>query len=98
MRTFVAMIIAGFLMAGPAYAQSQPALDHSAVAAVNQTDNALAALAQDTADKPKKKIQLRRVCTKDLIRCACADTGTSACCTASQTCNCQPTANCRTPK
>ncbi len=45
-------------------------------------------LAQADQAKPKKKIQLRRVCSADQVRCACADTGTSACCKPTQSCVC----------
>jgi hypothetical protein len=98
MRALTAMIITGFLLAGPAYGQNR--LNNENASSITSTsvtanDNALIVIAQDTTAKPKKKMQLRRVCPADQIRCACADTGTSACCTATQTCSCQPTANCR---
>ena len=41
------------------------------------------------------KVKWRRTCPADQMRCACADTGTSACCTANQRCACSPTAVCR---
>jgi len=41
------------------------------------------------------KLKLRRQCPADQIRCACADTGTSACCTSAQRCACAPVANCQ---
>ncbi|MBV9262404.1 MAG: hypothetical protein JO205_13645 [Pseudolabrys sp.] len=82
MRTFMVILMAGALIAGPAVAAT--------------VDNASTAMAQDNMAKPaKKKIKLRRTCEAGQMRCACADTGTSACCTANQTCSCQPTANCR---
>jgi hypothetical protein len=98
MNALIAMIIAGFLLAGPAYGQNR--LNNENASSIPSTsrmanDNALIVIAQDTTAKPKKKSKLRRVCPADQIRCACADTGTSACCTATQTCSCQPTANCR---
>jgi hypothetical protein len=97
MSALTAMIIAGFLLAGPAYGQNRLNNENASSitsAFVKANDNALIVIAQDTTTKPKKKNQLRRVCPADQIRCACADTGTSACCTATQTCSCQPTANC----
>jgi hypothetical protein len=98
MRALTAMIIAGFLLAGPAYGQNR--LNNENASSITSTsvtanNNPRIVIAQDTTAKPKKKKQLRRVCPAGQIRCACADTGTSACCTATQTCSCQPTANCR---
>ena len=97
MRVLTALIIVGFLLAGPAFGQVQLNSDNASLAAtsVKTGDGAPIVLAQNTTAKPKKKIQLRRVCPSDQIRCACADTGTSACCTNKQICSCQPTANCR---
>jgi hypothetical protein len=97
MRALIAMIVAGLLLAAPAYAQSLASNENAPIGstAVKSNDNSLIVIAQATSEKPKKKIQLRRVCDAGQIKCSCADTGTSACCTAQQTCSCQPTANCR---
>jgi len=97
MRALIAIVVAGFLLAGPAYGQNRLINENASITSVSvkTNDNALIVIAQNTTAKPKRKFQLRRVCPTDQIRCACADTGTSACCTANQTCSCQPTANCR---
>jgi hypothetical protein len=98
MRALTAIIIASFLLAGSAYGQNGSNNENASFLtpkSVTADNNALIVIAQDTTAKPKKKIKLRRVCPVDQIRCACADTGTSACCKATQTCSCQPTANCR---
>ena len=91
MRTLTAMIIASFLLAGLAYGQNGSKTPLS----VTADNSGLIVIAQDTTAKPKKKIKLRRVCPADQMRCACADTGTSACCKAAETCRCAPVANCR---
>jgi hypothetical protein len=97
MRTITTMIIAVFLLTGGAYGHSRIGNDNAPVATSSQTarDATLTVIAQATPEKPKRKIQLRRICTPEQIKCSCADTGTSACCKPSQNCNCQPTANCR---
>jgi len=97
MRALTAIIIAGLLFAGSAYGQNRLTNEDASITStsVKANDNGLIVFAQDTTAKPQKKYQLRRVCPSDQIRCACADTGTSACCKASETCSCQPTANCR---
>jgi len=85
MRALAAKIFAGFLLAGSAYGQNGLNNENSSSitsASVAANDNALIVIAQDTTAKSKKKMQLRRVCPAGQIRCACADTGTSACCTA----------------
>ena len=98
MRTLTAMI-ASFLLAGLAYGQngsnSGGASFLTPPLSVTADNSGLTVIAQDTTAKPKKKIKLRRVCPADQMRCACADTGTSACCKAAETCRCAPVANCR---
>jgi hypothetical protein len=85
MRALTAIIIASFLLAGSAYGQNGSKNENASFLtpkSVTADNNALIVIAQDTTVKPKKKIKLRRVCPADQIRCACADTGTSACCMA----------------
>ena len=98
MRTLTAMIIASFLLAGLAYGQNGANSGNASfLTPLSDTagNSGLIVLAQDTTAKPKKKIKLSRVCPADQMRCACADTGTSACCKAAETCRCAPVANCR---
>ena len=58
MRALTAMIIAGFLLAGPAYGQNR--LNNENASSITSTsvtanDNALIVIAQDTTAKPRKK-------------------------------------------
>ena len=97
MRAITTIIIAAFLLTGAAYGHTRLGNNDVSIASTSAkaNDTALTVIAQVMTAKPKRKIQLRRICTTDQIKCSCADTGTSACCTPSQNCNCQPNANCR---
>jgi hypothetical protein len=94
MRTFILMMVAGLLFASPAHVAPLASDNGGSTPAVS-ADTPIVIAQNAPAQPKKKKVWLRRVCEKSQMRCACADTGTSACCTAQQTCNCQPTANCR---
>jgi hypothetical protein len=59
--------------------------------ALDQSNNVNAPGSQIVLTKLIKK----RVCATGEERCACADTGTSACCKPNQRCVCSPTANCK---
>lgn len=90
-----AFALMGLLLAGPAGAQDRFAATGSSVGqiSVKASENQSPRVSEGSI--VLAKITLRRKCPADQMRCACADTGTSACCTASQKCNCAPTANCR---
>jgi hypothetical protein len=94
MRVILALMVLGTLLAGPALAQDRTGSGPGPMPVA-------ATFAHETAGESPggkmilAKVKLRRACPAEQTRCACADTGTSACCTASQRCDCNPVARCR---
>jgi hypothetical protein len=94
MRIILALLLLGALLAGPVLAQDRTG-SGSGPAPV------AAKIADENLVEPSRsrmivaKVKLRRVCPAGQTRCACADTGTSACCTENQRCVCTPVAHCR---
>ena len=94
MRIILALLLLGALLVGPAFAQDRTGSGSgpAPVAAKIADENVV-------EPSPSKmilaKVKLRRVCPTGQTRCACADTGTSACCTENQRCVCAPVAHCR---
>jgi hypothetical protein len=91
----VAFALLGLLLAGPASAQ-----DRFTVASASPSQFSVKAGEDKAAHVTESKtilakIKWRRTCPANQMRCACADTGTSACCTDNQQCDCSPTATCR---
>jgi hypothetical protein len=94
MRIILALLLLGALLVGPVFAQDRTG-SGSGPAPV------AAKIADENVVEPSRskmilaKVKLRRVCPAGQTRCACADTGTSACCTENQRCVCTPVAHCR---
>ena len=94
MRIILALLLLGALVVGPAFAQDRTGSGSgpAPVAAKIADEN----LVEPSPSKMiLAKVKLRRVCPAGQTRCACADTGTSACCTENQRCVCAPVAHCR---
>jgi hypothetical protein len=93
MRIILALLLLGAFLVGPTLAQDRTG-SGSGPAPV------AAKIADEKVVEPQSKmilakIKLRRVCPAGQTRCACADTGTSACCKENQRCVCAPVAHCR---
>jgi hypothetical protein len=85
-------VAAGTILGCPS--QARDPMGSGAIPVTTQAGEAAAAV--PTGGKTiLAKINWRRVCPAGQTRCACADTGTSACCTKAQRCDCAPVARCR---
>jgi hypothetical protein len=94
MRIILPLLLLGLLLAGPAQAQDRMGTSSGPIQVAAQSAEAPAA-APAAGKTILAKINWRRVCPAGQTRCACADTGTSACCTKEQRCDCAPVASCR---
>jgi hypothetical protein len=94
MRIILALLLLWSLLAGPALAQDWAGSGAGPMPVA-------AKMVDEKPAEPSRghmilaKLKLRRVCPAGQTRCACADTGTSACCTENQRCDCHPVARCR---
>ncbi len=88
------LVLLALTLAGPVLAQDRTATNATAISATLIAGNGQTAQLAEGKIR-MAKIKLRRTCPADQDRCACADTGTSACCTKDQRCACSPTAVCR---
>jgi hypothetical protein len=91
-RIILALLLLGTILRCPS--QARDPMGSGAIPVTTQAGEAAAAV--PTGGKTiLAKINWRRVCPAGQARCACADTGTSACCTKEQRCDCAPVARCR---
>jgi hypothetical protein len=94
MRVILALLLLGMILDCPAQAQDRMGNGSGPVPVAAQSAEAPAAVSSG-GRTILAKINWRRVCPAGQTRCACADTGTSACCTKEQRCDCAPVARCR---